>query len=206
MHLLQRVFNWVFQRAMMRASILSLCCVYCVNMERTNINDACYGEKVVTKEDATCEKRLSKYIFMTTASYTGNLGGLTGADAKCNADAAKPNGSTYRAHLYHGTGTIAGDTSNLSAAYDYKNTGNAEIISGEHIYSGVPLGDLINRIDTGSANVWFGNSTDNCTNWTSNSNSIKALTGSAGATWYNWYRDSDTLACNNLFRIYCVEN
>ncbi len=47
---------------------------------------------------------LFKYIFVTASNYNGNLGGLTGADTKCNTDAAKPNGSTYNAMIRTNSG------------------------------------------------------------------------------------------------------
>src|SRR5690606_22090089 len=48
----------------------------------------------------TVECRKYNRVFVTSATYTGNLGGLAGADAKCQelADAANL-GGTYRAWL-----------------------------------------------------------------------------------------------------------
>ncbi|MFZ4579798.1 MAG: DUF1554 domain-containing protein [Myxococcota bacterium] len=41
-----------------------------------------------------------KKLFITAAAYTGNLGGMAGADAKCQSDANKPaDSSTYKAVL-----------------------------------------------------------------------------------------------------------
>jgi len=190
--------------------------VSCVNVSRTNVNDGCYGKENEKGSD-TCASATTtattsttvlpqKYIFLTTTAYNGNLGGISGADAKCNADAAKPNPSTYKAHIYHGTGTIGGDTSNLSTSYDYKNTSNAKTISGgSGISSGIPIFNLINPISATSVSVWFGNSTDNCTNWSSASSLVNA--GIGGSNDQNsLYRASGTQACNNLFRIYCIEN
>jgi hypothetical protein len=34
-----------------------------------------------------------KIIFVTSAGFTGNLGGVSGADSKCSSDANKPNGN-----------------------------------------------------------------------------------------------------------------
>jgi len=185
----------------------------CVNSSRTNINDGCYGKDNEKGSDTcatptqTASSLPQKYIFVSAASYNGNLGGVSGADAKCNADAAKPNSSTYKAHIYHGTGTIGGELSNLSTSYDYKNASNAKAISGgSSISSGVPSIDLIKPISTASVSVWFGNSTDNCTNWTSASSLVNSVTGDSNAQSGNLYRQSNNLACNNLFRIYCIEN
>jgi len=214
MHTRLRIFNSIFATAIVRISTLSLCCLHCVNMTRTNENDACYNEEVKKDADATCEKTptnagvsalAQKYIFLSAASYNGNLGGVAGADAKCNADAAKPNGSTYRAHLYHGTGTIGGELSNLSTSYDYKNASNIKIlVGGSWVSSGV-ASTLIQPISAASVVVWFGNSVDNCTNWTSASSLVNSTTGDSNAQ-NSLYRQSNNLACNNNFRLYCVEN
>lgn len=79
---------------------------------------------VVTAQDATTKTytitvtRLSagvKRIFVTSSQYNGNLGGITGADTKCNADSSKPaDGSTYKAILVDGTNREACTTSNCS--------------------------------------------------------------------------------------------
>ncbi|MBS0617639.1 MAG: DUF1554 domain-containing protein [Spirochaetes bacterium] len=170
MHTLRRIFNSVFSTGFVGISALSLCCLYCVNMTRTNENDACYNQEVKKDEDTTCTKTSSgggasaasqKYIFLSATSYNGNLGGIAGADAKCNADAAKPNGSTYKAHLYHGTGTIGGELSNLAASYDYKNAANVKIIVGSSWISSGVASTLIQPISAASVSVWFGNSVDN---------------------------------------------
>lgn len=44
-----------------------------------------------------------KHLFVTAETYTGDLGGVTGADAKCNSDANKPNDSNYKALLVDGS-------------------------------------------------------------------------------------------------------
>ncbi len=50
------------------------------------------GGDTETKPCTTCR------IFLTAiASYTGNLGGVAGADSKCQSDASRPNDSTYKA-------------------------------------------------------------------------------------------------------------
>jgi hypothetical protein len=57
---------------------------------------------------AACGGGGSSIVFATTKSYSGNLGGVAGGDAKCNelAVAAKRPG-TYRAWLGTSTGTAA---------------------------------------------------------------------------------------------------
>lgn len=54
--------------------------------------------------DVTNFTTATKRIFVTNSTYNGNLGGVAGADTKCNADANKPvGGSTYKAIIIDGT-------------------------------------------------------------------------------------------------------
>ncbi len=57
-----------------------------------------------------------KKIFYTSASFNGNLGGVTGADGLCGADANRPDGSTYHAMLVDGTNRIACTNANCTPA------------------------------------------------------------------------------------------
>ncbi len=57
----------------------------------------------------------NKKLFLTTSLYDGNLGGITGADAKCNSDAGKPTGTgTYKAFITDGTVRRACSTTNCT--------------------------------------------------------------------------------------------
>lgn len=61
----------------------------------------------------------SRYLFVSASANNGNLGGVAGADAKCNSDSNKPNGSTYKALIAADTGSsltsrIACETPNCS--------------------------------------------------------------------------------------------
>ncbi|MCW7494243.1 DUF1554 domain-containing protein [Leptospira sp. 2 VSF19] len=62
-------------------------------------------------------------VFVTAATYDGNLSGIAGADAKCNADANKPSTGTYKAMLTAGTIRRACSTDNCggSGANDSEN-------------------------------------------------------------------------------------
>lgn len=59
--------------------------------------------------------KLGRQIFVSSSVYTGNLGGVSGADAKCNVDAnnnGNPN-SIFKALLVDGINRNASDTSNF---------------------------------------------------------------------------------------------
>lgn len=56
----------------------------------------------------------SKKMFVTSSTYDGNLGGITGADAKCQSDSNKPSTGTYKALIVDGETRIACQTANCS--------------------------------------------------------------------------------------------
>lgn len=66
----------------------------------------------VTNVSVTCIAQ--KILFITAAATNGNLGGIAGADAFCNADANKPNASTYKAMISDGATRIACTTASCS--------------------------------------------------------------------------------------------
>lgn len=73
----------------MRSSKLLLCCLL------MSLTSACSSDIAASLSGSS---EGGKKIFVTASSYTGNLGGTSGADAKCNSDANKPSdGSNYKA-------------------------------------------------------------------------------------------------------------
>ncbi|HLD45750.1 MAG TPA: DUF1554 domain-containing protein, partial [bacterium] len=63
---------------------------------------------VITLEEPEAVKK----IFVTDATYNGNLGGVAGADALCEADANKPATGTYKALIVDGVARVACTTAN----------------------------------------------------------------------------------------------
>ena len=55
-----------------------------------------------------------RYFFITATTTPGNFGDIPGADALCNADAHKPNGSTYKAFVVDGASRVACTTANCA--------------------------------------------------------------------------------------------
>jgi hypothetical protein len=86
------------------------------------------------KKQAACDEDApeGKIIFVTTNKWDGNLGGLDGADAKCNDRANSPEptkthcgGKTYKALVGHTTQRIPNGTGwPLSEDTDYYNLNN----------------------------------------------------------------------------------
>ena len=58
-----------------------------------------------------------KVIFVSTSTYQGNLGGISGADAKCNGDAKAVAGKTYKALLSGGGRTAVSGIGNGAGGF-----------------------------------------------------------------------------------------
>ena len=81
--------------------------VFCTEFGGTVVKDGS-DEKTFMRKDAlapaVCTLSPRKLVFVTSAAYDGNLGGLSGADAKCNAAAASAGlPGTYKAWLSDST-------------------------------------------------------------------------------------------------------
>jgi hypothetical protein len=154
-----------------------------------------------------------KTVFLSSVAYDGNLGGLAGADAKCQAlatAAALP--GTYKAFL-----SDAGFTASLRLT---KGAGryvlvNKQVVadSANTFFSDVHLIG-INRDESNvlinGAEVWTGSSGNGlgaggCLDWTSSAvgspTPIVGLGSASDATWANVY----TQTCDRTQRLYCVE-
>lgn len=158
----------------------------------------------------------AKYIFVTSTSYDGNLGGVSGADDKCqaHADLAGLPG-TYLAWISDGTDTpdsrfnenpgiykltdettIATDWADLidgtlSTAIDLDESGNA-----------APSSAWTDVEDDGTDNTT--NATDRCQNWTSNTSGNDGRRGSTSSTTSTW-TSTATSSCDNTYALYCVQ-
>lgn len=65
-----------------------------------NIDDVrIYNRALSTIEIRALQQQPAKRIYVTTNSYSGNLGGIPGADSNCMSDPGRPNASTYKALL-----------------------------------------------------------------------------------------------------------
>ncbi|MCB1177023.1 MAG: cadherin-like beta sandwich domain-containing protein [Leptospiraceae bacterium] len=130
-------------------------------------------------------------IFVTDAVYDGNLGGVSGADSKCNSDINKPNdGSTFKALVSADPNGVVSDRSacnagNCSTANQnrdwvikanseyFRSSDSARILTSTA--AGILIfGSLENNISTSNLDVWTGLNgdwtvSDNCADWTSNS-------------------------------------
>ncbi|HNN80300.1 MAG TPA: DUF1554 domain-containing protein [Leptospiraceae bacterium] len=164
-------------------------------------------------------------IFITVATYNGNLGGVTGADAKCNADVNRPNdGSTYRALVVDNSSLARRACSNPDCTNSAENlnwtfkpntayvraTDSAAILTTNA--GGIfTFGTLTNSFGTGATvSYWTGlrnnwqSSSNDCSDWTNSTGGIDGRTGDSTATNSNAIRNN-TPACNTFWYLVCVE-
>jgi hypothetical protein len=168
-----------------------------------------------------------KLIFVSSALYTGNLGGLAGADSKCQAlaDGAGLCG-TFKAWLSDGNTDAA---SRLTHA-----TGNYVLTNGQIVasgWSGLTAGTLLHAIDRTETNgaapvgtvdcggspvapVWTGTlvtglrapSPGSCSNWTSDGTGSAGVFGNAIQSNAAWTAMCQLLAvCQRTAALYCVQ-
>jgi uncharacterized protein DUF1554/chitobiase/beta-hexosaminidase-like protein len=161
------------------------------------------------------------YIYVTASTYDGNLGGTTGADAKCMSDANYPGSGTYKALL--GTGTTltrissAGDGASasetdwvLQPSTTYTRLDSTVI--GTTTPASLFTFNLSNAFTaTGGVTSWSGlapgweaYSGADCVGWTTNSVSDIGGSGSSDALGSTAIASNPSAACNNLYSLVCV--
>ena len=156
--------------------------------------------------------------FVTSTSYDGNLGGLAGADQKCQvlAEAAGLPANVYKAWL--STSAVDAKGRLGSARGWVRKDGKpfadtvADIVSGKIFY---PLRIDENGVDTGAyGTVWTGTDGDGtvyhyppdpiwtCSDWSSSSGTQVAEIGKSSAV-AELFTASASISCSTPQRIYC---
>src|SRR3989344_6210456 len=171
-------------------------------------------------------------VFLTSNSYTGNLGGLIGADAKCQSRADLANlGGTWKAWLSDSTGSPSSrfDLSYIQANKPYKLLNGttiannwSDLIDGsltspikvdeKGITQTVDpsIGTLVwsNTYETGIVKPTspVGGTRQDCNNWTSSSHSAPyGEIGLYDRANSNWTGFSNTFCDSANVRLYCFE-
>ncbi|RHX85398.1 DUF1554 domain-containing protein [Leptospira stimsonii] len=174
-------------------------------------------------------------VFVTAATYNGNLGGVNGADTKCASDANKPTSGTYKAFITGNSGANgvryaclndavncptnpAGGTKNwvLQANKSYYRIDQSTVVyttNANALVSTIP-----NQLQAGAADYWTGFVPGNGTDW-----SLNSACGTATTSWTdsNGVSDGATASatgitivnikgnaftpCNQLKNLICVE-
>ncbi|GMV41687.1 MAG: hypothetical protein AMXMBFR64_34030 [Myxococcales bacterium] len=166
------------------------------------------------------------YVFTTSATYSGDLGGVAGADAKCqqagsegSLSASLAPGASWKALLSSKTeGVNAADRLDIvEKVLTLKGiavaSGKADLFDGSissKIAASTELGT-----DVSGDEVWTGSQTDgkhqgtanDCAGWTSVSTSADGMVGLTSSTNSAWIAYSNTTgSCANLRRLYCVSS
>ena len=140
------------------------------------------------------------YIFVTDGAWSGDLNGLSGADAKCNSDTAKntlivPLGTTWKALLSGNNAT--------TESVVYRNESGAIIATatGGNL---VGASSINNAINSSVSMAWTGEDGTNCSNWTINSSGSYGGVGQPDYTNAQWWQGGGD-NCNNTYPLYCVQ-
>ena len=157
-------------------------------------------------------------MFVSSQDYTGNLGGVAGADAKCQALADQSTVLRIKGHTFQAwVSTMA---SPVSARFTHGSQpyvlGNATVVAAD--WQNLTKGTLSNGIDLSELNnvrnnsvAWTGTSSSNanyagqaCGDWTIGAPGNKGVIGNVGGTGNGWSSTSidDCLSMNAL---YCFE-
>lgn len=154
--------------------------------------------------------------FLTKTFYDGNLGGIAGADAKCQAAAdASPSasikGKRFMAWLSDGTTTPAGRFPHGTLEYD-RTDGVTVVFSWTDLTDGT-LGYPLNMDEDGNNSatmyIWTGvapNGTagaNDCGHWSTGTSGTGGV-GVIGRTDGTWTQDSP-IACTTKAALYCFE-
>lgn len=163
----------------------------------------------------------NKCTFVTSTTQKGGLGGVTGADAICETQAAAGGlgGASYMAWISTG----AADAPNTRFT---KSTTPYELTMGTIIandWTDLTDGTLNNPIDrdengvlvSAADNVWTcvgtgalancGLAGSRCSDWTSSGGGQSGLLGNTNATNFQWTADTTSEACTASNHLYCFE-
>lgn len=159
----------------------------------------------------------SKTVFVTSEAYAGDLGGLAGADGKCNALASLAGlEGTYKAWLSAATGSPAADFTKESIPY--------RLVDGTLIaesWAGLTDGTINHPIDldeyglpTAAVEVWSNTREDGtvfdrsnlstCLSWHDSSAGDIGQTGRIDQPAGEWTSFNDR-TCDQLLPLYCFE-
>ncbi len=155
-----------------------------------------------------------KTVFITSAAYSaGNLGGIAGADAKCQAlaDAASIGGA-YKAWISDSTSSPASNHIHNPARYQLIDgtviADNWDDLTDGSLKHSINIGENSNTYN--ASNVWtntlqqgtINSSSDSCNNWSGTSGS--AQTGYSTYTNGRWTDDASR-SCSLSYRLYCFQ-
>lgn len=161
-------------------------------------------------------------VFVTSTTYNGNLGGLAGADAKCQARATAANlGGSWKAWLSDSGASVVSRFSHANVPYKLINgtvvANNWDDLIGGSLQNAITISELNKPANSGL--VWTNTKTDGtqlntgsnkaCGNWWIgyyDSNAV-GMMGNAWQTSNRWTNDQFgyNVTCQNMATLYCFE-
>ncbi len=149
-------------------------------------------------------------VFLTAGTYNGNLGGIAGADSKCQTEATNAGyPGTWRAWISDGT-------SSPSTRFENKNTSSYFMNQSEQAvafsWADLTDGAIAKHIGTFITNVWTNTTTSgtvlhssySCNGWTNATTSYNAYYGLSNYADTNWTYNSNT-NCSQNHALYCFQ-
>lgn len=176
---------------------------------------SCSSSAYGCNETALCSQ---KRVFVTNTTYTGNIGGLSGADSNCQSQAdAASLGGTWKAWLSDASTNASSRLSQSIVPY-VKVDGTTVVVNNWSDLTDGSLNSAINKDQYGNTqsglDVWTNTDTSGnriasvtsytCTNWSSSSNRVRSYYGDSGYTNIQWTNQGYN-TCNKTFRLYCFE-
>ena len=163
-----------------------------------------------------------KRVFVTSTFYTGNLGGLSGADQKCSDRASAANlGGTWKAWISDSNKSPASQSDGdiwTQFNGEYRLVDGTKVadtwtdLTDESLDNAINITEnntpvsasatWTNTLATGSIN--FAGTILSCNDWKDGTNSSFGLGGVPQATTQSWTVGDDEY-CNGLRRLYCFE-
>ncbi|MBI2601653.1 MAG: DUF1554 domain-containing protein [Deltaproteobacteria bacterium] len=161
---------------------------------------------------ATANNTASHRIFVTSNTYNGNLGGLSGADTSCQG-LGSALGGKWKAVLSDSATSASTRIQVLTGGI--KNMAGATVaINSTDLWDNT-LSAAINRTETGASfatEVWTGSNGDGtfhaatCSSWTSSSGgSITGRTGDSSITANDDWVSFRSRACDGVRALYCID-
>ncbi|MBX7100205.1 MAG: hypothetical protein K1X89_20990 [Myxococcaceae bacterium] len=155
----------------------------------------------------------NKRMFVTAAVYSGDLGGIAGADNRCTIAASGANlGGTWKAWISSESVDAISRMANVGPWYTVK--GGTKLFNNLANLATVPLAPVTmteqgNLLTTSTERVWTGTgvggvktNNNTCLNWVASSNT--SVVGSPFETTNAW-TSSTTVNCYLGMHLYCIE-
>lgn len=177
-----------------------------------------------------CPPPLNRLMFVTKSQYNGNLGGIVGADAKCQAEAdlySKPGAYIAWISTYNPFVSVADRLFNLAYSHIDIVDVRGELIAPSvlSLLSNGPINPLVYIVDGQSLQsqpishwVWTGTNksgdpipgqqpqSHTCSDWTVGNSQARGAVGeplsSFNASMYTYL---GTSGCNSTHRLYCIQ-